>query len=558
MMDRIGNGLSGPQHRVPCCTSKRDAVRVLLLCAAAFLLAGCRSVNGVSERFPSLSAQQDNFANTALCKTPVQIGSMPATSSSSISESRNGKIVASLGTPTTERTDLVLVNHQEDKKDGPSVDTAKGQFRENDYGVIGLTLESALAQGLTANPDLVALRGQVDVNRAMVKVAGTYPWNPFVQAQYFPNGRPFVRSSEPGGPLGLSNYYIWAMQRFELAHQTRFRKEAALATLSQVEWNIHQAELNTIAQTMRLYFAAMYQKEIHDLAAETAALHEKLADVVDRRFKANLAKAADVTTTKVALRQSKRQLELAQATFQASLLALNQQVNLPMDSRAAFPIRLADHRFVSLIGLKAPGTASSDGSKFAQELVEGRPDVMAAQAGIAISDANHRLAKAARIPDVQAGPIYETGSDDTRFLGLRLQMEIPVWNSGAPLMRQREAELRQQALTHDQLKIRAALEAQSSLDRYERALKLLAAAQSDVSSSSKGVSDEVQGIIRQFQAGQADILAVIAVQNNLIQERRALLDLLNELGQSAAGVVQATALPPSHLIANVTPVRTDK
>ena len=64
-------------------------------------------------------------------------------------------------------------------------------------------------------------------------VAGVYPWNPFVQAQYFPNGKPFIPSSNPNGPIGQSNYYIWLMQRFELGHQRQFREESTIASLGQ-------------------------------------------------------------------------------------------------------------------------------------------------------------------------------------------------------------------------------------------------------------------------------------------------------------------------------------
>src|SRR5205823_12632075 len=144
------------------------------------------------------------------------------------------------------------------------------------------------------------LRGQLNVNPAIVGVARTYPWNPFVQGQFLPRGRPFV-PPEPGVPAsgaGLSSYYVWVMQRFELAHQRQFRIKGALASLNQVQWNIFQGELLNVAQTTMLYFTALYQKELQELAQETAELNERLAGIVERRFRANLAKAADVTTAK--------------------------------------------------------------------------------------------------------------------------------------------------------------------------------------------------------------------------------------------------------------------
>ncbi len=134
---------------------------------------------------------------------------------------------------------------------------------------LGMTLTAALAQGLADNPDLVTLRAQLPVNQAMIGVAKTPIWNPFVQAQYLPTGSPRVPNApgQPASGAGQSNYYVWAMQRFELAHQRRYRTQSARAALNQVQWNIMQAELLYVAQSSRLYFAALYQKELYDLAA---------------------------------------------------------------------------------------------------------------------------------------------------------------------------------------------------------------------------------------------------------------------------------------------------
>jgi outer membrane protein, heavy metal efflux system len=412
---------------------------------------------------------------------------------------------------------------------------------------LSLTLQQALAAGLLSNPDLVAMRGQENVSRAVVGVAETYIWNPFIQAQYFPNGRPLI-SAPPGFGAGQSNYYVWAMQRFELAHQGRFRTQSALAALSQVQWNVYQAELLNIAQSMRLYFAALYQKELRDLAVETARLNEHLFEVVTRRFRANLAKPADVTTAKIAARQARRQSDLAEANYQAALLALRQQLNIPVKTTLTLQDHLADFRWLRVQESPESVPAGGDARDLAAELVEGRPDVMAASAGVRIAEANYKLSRAALVPDIQAGPIYETADDGTKYLGLRLQMDVPIFNTGGPLARQRRAELGQQKLTYDQLKVRAALEAQVGIDRYERARTLAEKAAAANSPFYGGNAPELKEMIAQFQAGQVDILAVLTTQSNLLQERKVYLDLLNELAQAAANVVQATALPPHHLV----------
>ena len=332
---------------------------------------------------------------------------------------------------------------------------------------IFLTFSRALNQSLVANPDLVALRGRLDINRAMVGVARTYPWNPFIQAQFLPTGTPFVANTpgQPASGAGYGSYYIWVMQRFEVAHQRQFRTRGAMAGLDQTQWTIFQGELLNVAQTTRLYFAALYQKEVHELARETAELNERLATVVEQRFKANLARPGDVTTARVAARQSRRQAELTDATYHAALAALYQQLNLPTPAPFDFEDKLTEVQWYPLDGSRE--------SVAAEELADGRPDVLAAKAGVHVADAAFGLAKAAMVPDIQAGPIYDTGDDTTHYIGVRVQMNLPIFDTGAPLARQRRAERNFQQLSYDQLKTRATLEAEAALHQYEKVRQLV-------------------------------------------------------------------------------------
>ncbi len=406
-----------------------------------------------------------------------------------------------------------------------------------------LSFQNAIATSLAQNPDLITARGQDQVSAAAVDVAATYQWNPFVQAQILP----------ADGRGGQTNYYMWLMQRFELAHQLSFREQGANATLNQVRWTIHQTELLNISQTARLYFTALYQQELHELANQTAVLNEDLLGVVERRFAAGVGTAAQVTTAKVAARQSRNQSHLADATYQAALLAIRQQLDLP----ASEPLKLADrlpafswrpaNAFCNGV-LASAETTGAGSQELANELVNGRPDVMAALAGANAASANYRLANAARTPDVQAGPIFAQNPNGSQELGVRLQMDLPIWNTGDPLARQRTAEWQQLNRVYSQLKIRAAREAETAIDRYERARLLAIETKVDLSPFSERMPADLKDINAQFQAGQADVLTVYATQNSLLQDRRTYLDLLNELAQSAAAVVQATALPVDRIV----------
>jgi outer membrane protein TolC len=186
-----------------------------------------------------------------------------------------------------------------------------------------------------------------------------------------------------------------------------------------------------------------------------------------------------------------------------------------------------------------------DSQRLATEMAEARPDVMAARSGAAIARANLNLSRAARIPDIQAGPIYSTADNGTQYLGFRVQRDIGLFNNGSALASQRETEFYQQILAHNQLQRRAANEAAAAIDRYERARRFVAEGDQETDESP---ADELAQVIAQFEAGKADIVNVLGIQNNLLMDLRAELDLINEVAQSAALVTQATGLPPERLL----------
>ena len=191
-----------------------------------------------------------------------------------------------------------------------------------------MALGDALALGLAQNPDLLTIRGTATVSAAVAEVAGVYPWNPFVQAEYFPQGHPFSAASSPGGLAGSSNYYVWLMQRFELGHQRRYREQSASAAFGQVRWNIRQAELLNLAQTERLFFTALYLRQLADLAADGESLAGRLVEIVERRLQAALATNLELVNARVAARQARRQYRLAEANYQTARLALARAVGL--------------------------------------------------------------------------------------------------------------------------------------------------------------------------------------------------------------------------------------
>ncbi len=421
---------------------------------------------------------------------------------------------------------------------------------------IGLSLEDAIALALRRNPDLAAVRASEPVAIAAMRVAETYPFNPQFQTQVLPYSR-----DRNGADGAVSQQHV-LVQTFELGGQQQHREGIAAASWAQVHGTIHQAELMNAAQTARLFFAVIYLRELRDLSQSLADLNQRMIGVIERREKAGQANMADVQLTRLQSQASRRQQRLAEANYQAGLMNLRNQLNFDPDAPLDLADQWMDWRWQSMdqvIGgnpssIMSNGTSSelrsgsspdSRGDAALRQLVANRPDVAAARSAVAMASENVRLADAMRRPNVQAGPMYQFDEGSTTFWGVQAQIDIPVVNTGKPLVQQRLAELRLQQTTASQLENRAVLEARAAIQRYERARRLVEQSRADFD---RDLSDALKPFEDQFQAGQITLPQVLAARTTLSQSQQSFFDLLNELSLATADIIQATGLPPRQLI----------
>jgi outer membrane protein, heavy metal efflux system len=413
----------------------------------------------------------------------------------------------------------------------------------NTAPALSLSLDQAISTGLDENPTLVTLRATQPVAEAALRVAKTYPFNPVVQIEVCPVDH------ELGTGQGATLNYGYLLQTLELAHQQRYREESAVAARNQVSWNIVHAELANAAMTEKLYFTALYQRDLRDLARLTASLNQELLGVVERRFNAGTGPPAEQTTARVAARQSRKQAGLAEANYQTALLTLRRHLNIDVTEPMNLAERLEDFTWLPIEGVE-PESPNNPGpihvpEEIAARFASERPDVLAAQAGTNVAQANADLARAEMVQNIAVGPYYERDDYGTLFVGFRAQMNLPVWNTGRPLANQRAAEATHQATSAQGLRSQAQVEAQTAMERYERARRLVIHERADFA---RMIPEQLARVRHQFDAGLVDILYVFTIQNNLLQEHRTYLELLNEVAQAAADVTLAAGLPPGRVV----------
>ncbi len=423
-----------------------------------------------------------------------------------------------------------------------------------------LTLEAAIQTTLERNPDLQTVRSSEPVAQAAFGVATTYPFNPQFQTQVAPYAQ------DRFGDNGSVAQQHVLVQTFELAHQRRFRAGGAAADWQRVRHDIRAAELISVAQTERLFFATLYQRDLRDLARTIAKLNTDLVGVIERRLQAGQAIRADVALARLQAQSARRQHRLTEANYQTAMMNLLSYLNLPETVEVDVRGRWRDWRWrplaevLSGTHLSPPADPASVFSTTESEtaieplvkrMVAERPDVVAARTAVAVARQNLALAEAMRIPNLQIGPMWQRDETATEFWGVQAQIDIPAVNTGTPLVRQRLAELRQKQVTASRLEQKALLEARSATLRYERARQLVEQSRGELAvvvPDGQAMPEVLKPFEDQFQAGQITLLQVFAARTTLTQSQQSYLDLLNELAQAAADVTQATSLPAQQLI----------
>lgn len=405
-----------------------------------------------------------------------------------------------------------------------------------------LSLLDAAALTLGQNPDLIAARQAEGVSQGALGVAETYPFNPWVQVQLTPS--PQLR----GGRTGVAAHYVLLMQTLQLAHQRQHREAAAHSVLNGTRWTIVQAELQAVAQTERLYFMALFQRDQRELLRENAALTRQVLDISERQLAAGALSRSDVAIARLDDAAARRRAELGEANYQTALLDLRRQLNISLDQPLDLRGSLADLTFSPATVAAAHTHVGTENfpagvPQMAEQLAANRPDVLAAQSDFDASRANLNLAHANRVPDLQIGPYYQRTDGGATLWGFRAQSDLPLLNTGMPLVRQRGAELIQRQTVWLQLQARASLEAQAAIDRYERARRI--AAESGTTSE---LPEELSKLEAQFQAGEIDLIRIVTARTSLLAARQSQLDILSELAQAAAALTAATGLPPEVLV----------
>ncbi|MEZ4452473.1 MAG: TolC family protein [Nannocystaceae bacterium] len=396
-----------------------------------------------------------------------------------------------------------------------------GSLAAGDRGIYESEAEAAAASRrlslgealrLAAERGLDEAASDEQVAKATAAAARVYPFNPFVQFQALPY--------QSDSPAAIA-HYVLAMETIELGRQQRWRRSAGRAAAARIRADRRQIALSDEAAVARLFFAAVYQRELADLLRRRLTLDDERLDGALERVASAPEAIDEVTSLRLGHRMLEHEIERLVLDEHETVAALAERLaidpSLPLE-----PVGLLETwRWQPLAPQAAP--------------LADHPIAAAAAADEARAAADAGLARANRIPNLLIGPYYQRGANGVVSAGFRGQVTLPTFDTGRRLVRQRAAEAARQRLAAARAREDLDRGAARTIERYNATVALTGKLRCDLGD---------YGVRAPSGSG------TLSLRERRLAGERLLLESEYQIALAAADVVEATDV---HVVALLQP-----
>jgi len=389
------------------------------------------------------------------------------------------------------------------------------------------SLEQAVDFSLQNNGELKALREEKGIREAGRTRAGLYP-NPVLAAEGT-TGELTGSPSENTLSVGISQELLTAGKRGK-------RLLAAEKDLEGFDRQLDNAARLLAAEVKTAFYDLLLAQRRLELAERSLELNQRLGEIARQRFEAGDIPELEVNLARVEAARSegrKAEAERELVPARARLLLL---MGLPAETEAGFAGSLE----------KAPGDVRKLAELKELALTQ-RPDLAALEAEKAKAEAEVRLARAERIPNLTAGIAYTRENtaidvagaevkDRDNLIGLSLSIPIPLFDRN-------QAGIREAAARKGSAAARTLFVRQSVEREVEAAHARLTGAEKIASLYAGGIVPQLEENLKlvqeAYQIGEIGILIVIEEQKKFVDVHENYLTALYDRQTARAELVKA-------------------
>ena len=390
---------------------------------------------------------------------------------------------------------------------GAVVDSGFGNFNDP-------ALEALIREALTYNVDLRAGAARVEQARGYVTVAGA-DLQPGVAAMAKGGGK------WSGDYSGMQNALIGATWEIDVWGRQRYGARAASDDYASAQLDFDFARQSLAAWVVRSWLLAVQGTQQESLLQEMVQSASKLMDMTQQRLKSGIGNDQEVMQAQASLGEYRDRLRQTQLARTQALLALE----VLLGRYPAADVQTA----ARLPAMPAPVPAG-----LPSELLERRPDVVAAERRVAAAFNRTGEARAARLPKISLTATFGAVSSDLIVLqdkdnptaGLGGSLLWPLFTGGALQAKVdiRTAEQQEAVAGYAAVGLRAFNEVESAL-ASETALRERQAILDRVVSDSRRSMDLATV---QYKVGRSDLRSVLQEQMRLVNTQLSLLQVESE------------------------------
>ena len=377
-------------------------------------------------------------------------------------------------------------------------------------------LEAIVDEALEHNLDLQTAAAQLEVARqAAIKAgAGLYP---FISAGAGGSSTGGYEGGDTTTTSGVSLDVVWEV---DLWGGIRAGKAAGRADYESADSQYGYARLSLAAQTAKAWFQAIEGKLQVELAEQNIEIFERSLSLTEARYTAGLTSELDIHLARFQLATGEELLRQARSAYELGVRSLEVLLGRYPDAEIELATELAAVPPPVAAGIPA-------------EVLERRPDLVAAERQVAAAFHTIQVAQAARLPSLTLTGSTGGASSDLRdligapnpFWSLAAGLFAPIFTGGELKANVEIATSQQQAALHQyvQVVLVAFNEVETALTNDE----YLREAQQFQETAVQEIADGLRQALVQYDVGLIDFTNVLLIQQNSVTVQRQLLSLRN-------------------------------
>ncbi len=381
-------------------------------------------------------------------------------------------------------------------------------------------LDELIAEVLARNFDLEAAAASIDAAAASARIAGA-ALLPAVNLglQGGGSGNLGSGSDSTSSNIGASLDVSWEL---DVWGRVRAGRDAATDQLVAAQLDYEFARMSLVAQTAKAYFLAIETLQQLRLVEDTLALQQRTLEIVNAFYDEGLRGAQDKSLAQAEVARARDALEQANAAHLEALRSLEALLGRYPSANVEISPDLPSAPSTAPVGLPS-------------DILERRPDIVAAERRVAAAFNLISEAKAAQLPRISlTGSFGAAGSD----LSNMTSPSNLIWNAASSLMfpifdggrleaqvDAASAQQRQALANYQQTALQAFVDVEASLANeaiFRRRAENLAEAYEQAK-----IAEEIG--LEKYQTGEGDLLDVQQLRGGTISAQSALIRVQHDI-----------------------------